>query len=170
MLGNGKVIGNFKRRGMILLVMDLNETIDLCRESLRLRRLDDPEHHATLFNSSLTLCSCFTHTRKNEDVEEAIHRCQEPLAALSSLHPVWFFSYARLQEAYLSRYQILHDPADLSLAVENFRLASSHFTQGFLERIIQVYNWAIAAGQHGHGSTLEAYSTFFELLVAHLTT
>jgi len=70
----------------------------------------------------------------------------------------------------LSRYRILHDSVSLSLAVENFRLASSHPTQRFQKRIIQVYNWTVAAEQHGHGSTLEAYSTFFELLGARLTT
>ncbi|KAG2099251.1 CHAT domain-containing protein [Suillus discolor] len=149
---------------------DLNEAIDLYRESLRLRRLDHPQRHRNLFNLSSALCSRFTQAQKNEDVEEAIALCQESLAALSSLHPDRFFSYVWLQEAYLSRYQILHDPADLSLAVENFRLASRHSTQGFPARIITASNWTVAAEQHGHGSALEAYSTFFELLDAHLAT
>ncbi|KAG2078747.1 hypothetical protein BDR04DRAFT_1226639, partial [Suillus decipiens] len=52
------------------------------------------------------------------------------------------YSYMWLKEAYLSRYQILHDPADLSLAIENFRLASRHPTQGFPERIIGNIDWA----------------------------
>ncbi|KAG1778842.1 hypothetical protein EV702DRAFT_1217687 [Suillus placidus] len=149
---------------------DLNEAIDLCRESLGLNRLDNPECHATLQNLSSALCSRFTHTQKNEDVEEAINLCQESLVALPSLHPDRHFSYIWLKEAYVSRYQILHDPADLSLAVDNFRLASCHPTQGFPPRIIQAYRWTIAVEQHGHGSALEAYSTFFELLDAHLAT
>ncbi|KAG1770306.1 hypothetical protein EV702DRAFT_1281924 [Suillus placidus] len=149
---------------------DFNEAIDLYRESLRLKRLDHPERHVTLINLSSALCSRFTHTQKNEDVEEAINLCQESLAALPSLHPDRYSSYGWLQDAYLSRYLILHDPADLSLAVDNFRLASRHPTQGFPERIIQAYNWTIAVEQHDHGSALEAYSTFFELLDAHLAT
>ncbi|KAG1788957.1 CHAT domain-containing protein [Suillus plorans] len=149
---------------------DPNEAIDRYRESLRLKRLDHPRRHVTLFNLSSALCSRFTETQKNEDVEEAIALCQESLAALSSLHPDRFFSYMRLQEAYLSRYRILHDPADLSLAVENSRLASRHSTQGLPERIVRSFNWTVAAEQHGHGSALEAYSTFFELLDAHLAT
>ncbi|KAG1766620.1 CHAT domain-containing protein [Suillus placidus] len=149
---------------------DLNEAIDLYRESLRLKRLDHPERHVTLYSLSLALCSCFKHTRKNEDVEEAINLCQESLVALSSLHPGRYFSYMCLHEAYLYRYQIQHNPADLLLAVDNFRLASCHPTQGFPLRIIQAYNWTVAAEQHGHGSALEAYSTFFELLGAHLAT
>jgi hypothetical protein len=60
--------------------------------------------------------------------------------------------------------------ADLSLVIENFRLSSRHPTRGFPQRIIQAYYWTIAAEQHGHGSALEAYSTFFELLDAHLAT
>ncbi|KAG2078370.1 TPR-like protein [Suillus decipiens] len=128
---------------------DLNEAIDLYRKSLRLRRLDHPECHRTLFGLSWVLCSPFTHTRENQDVEEAIQLCQESLALLPSLHPDRCFSYAWLQ---------------------NFRLASKHSTQGFPQRIIQAYNWTVAVEQHGHGSALEAYSAFFELLDAHLAT
>ncbi|KAG2335496.1 TPR-like protein, partial [Suillus weaverae] len=149
---------------------DANEAIDLYRESLRLMRLDHAERHVTLYNLSSALCSRFTHTQKNEDIEEAINLCQESLAALPSLHPDRHFSYVWLKNAYLSRYRILHDPTDLSLAVDNFRLASCHPTQGLPLRITQAYNWTIAVEQHGHGSALEAYSTFLELLDAHLAT
>ncbi|KAG2122495.1 CHAT domain-containing protein [Suillus clintonianus] len=151
-------------------IEDLNEAIDLYRESLRLKQLDDPERHRILFNLSSALCSRFTQTRENEDVEEAIRLCQESLVVLPLLHPDRYFSLMRLQEAYLSRYQVQHNPTDLSLAVENYRLASRHPTQGFPQRIIQAYYWTVTAEQHGDGSTLEAYSTFFELLDAHLGT
>ncbi|KAG2148773.1 CHAT domain-containing protein [Suillus clintonianus] len=151
-------------------IEDLNEAIELYRESLRLARLDDPERHRTLFSLSSALCSCFTQTEKNEDIEDAIRLCQESLEALPSLHPDRSISHAWLQQAYLSRYQVQHNPADLSLAVENFRLASRHPTRGFPDRIIQAYNWTLAAEQHGDESALEAYSTFFELLDAHLGT
>ncbi|KAG2099289.1 CHAT domain-containing protein [Suillus discolor] len=149
---------------------DLNEAIVWYRKSLRLKRLGHPGRHVTLSNLSSALCSRFKQTQKNEDVEEAIALGQEPLAALPLLHPDRHLSYMCLQEAYLSRYQILHDLADLSLAMENFRLASRHPTQGFPERIIGAFNWTVAAEQHGHGSVLEAYSTFFELLDVHLAT
>ncbi|KAG2352096.1 CHAT domain-containing protein [Suillus spraguei] len=149
---------------------DINEAIDCYRESLRLMRLDDPERHKTLHNLSSALCSRFTHTQENEDVEEAITLCQESLAALSSLHPSRHFSYIWLNVAYLSRYRTLHEPADLSLSIDNFRLASRHPTQGFPSRIIQAYNWTDAAEEYDHESALEAYSIFFELLDAHLAT
>ncbi|KAG2339520.1 TPR-like protein [Suillus weaverae] len=149
---------------------DLNKAINLYRESLRLRQLDDPERHRILYNLSAALCSRFTQTGENGDVEEAVQLCQEALASLPSLHPGRCRSYAWLQVAYLSRYHLQHNPVDLSLAVENFRLASRHPTYGFPERIIQAYKWTVAAEQHGHGSALEAYSTFFELLDAHLVT
>ncbi|KAG1895828.1 CHAT domain-containing protein [Suillus fuscotomentosus] len=149
---------------------DLNEAIDQSRESLRLTRLDHPERHITLFNLSSVLCSRFTQTQKIEDVEEAITLCQQSLEALHSLHPDRHYSYLRLQEAYMSRYCVQHKPGDLALAVENFRLASRHPTHGFPNRIIQAHKWAVAAEQHGDGSALEAYSTFFELLDAHLAT
>ncbi|KAG2341563.1 TPR-like protein [Suillus weaverae] len=149
---------------------DLNEAIDLYRESLWLKGLDHPERHAILCNLSSALCSRFTYTRKNEDVEEAINLCQESLVALPSLHPRRYHSYFELREAYMSRYCIQYKPVDLALAVENFRLASRHPTHGFPNRIIEAYNWAVAAERHGHGSALEAYSTFFELLDAHLAT
>ncbi|KAG2342318.1 TPR-like protein [Suillus weaverae] len=149
---------------------DLNEAIDLYRESLRLKQLDDPERHVTLCSLSSVLSSRFTHTQKNEDVEEAIDLCQESLAALPSLHPDRHTSYFSLREAYMSRYCTQYKPIDLALAVENFRLASRHPTHGFPSRIVEAYNWAVAAERYGHGSALEAYSTFFELLDAHLAT
>ncbi|KAG1823767.1 CHAT domain-containing protein [Suillus subaureus] len=149
---------------------DLNEAIDWYRESLRLKRHDDPDRHITLYSLSSALCSRFIQMKTNEDVQEAIQLCQEGLASLPSLHPGRSRSYAWLQRAYLSRYCIQHNPVDLSLAVENFRLSSSHPTQGFPERIVQAYNWTLEAEQHGHESALEAYSIFFELLDAHLAT
>ncbi|KAG1775501.1 CHAT domain-containing protein [Suillus placidus] len=149
---------------------DLNEVINLYRESLQLNRHDHPERHRTLFNLSASLCSRFMQTRENGDVEEAINLCQEALVALSSLHPDKMFSYWRLQVAYQSRYRILHNPADLALAVENFRLASGHPTQGFPERIKVAYYWVTAAEEHSHASGLQAYTTFFDLLDRHLAT
>ncbi|KAG1775497.1 CHAT domain-containing protein [Suillus placidus] len=149
---------------------DLNEAIDRCRESLQLKRLDDPERYITLYNLSSALCSRFTQTRENGDVEEAIQLCQEALASLPSLHPGRCRIHVWLREAYLSRFRIQHNPIDLSLAVESFRLGSRHPTYGFPERIMEAHQWTVAAEQHGHGSALEAYSTFFELLDAHLAT
>jgi tetratricopeptide (TPR) repeat protein len=149
---------------------DLNEAIDLCRESLWLTRLDDPDRHRNLYNLGSVLRYRFIETQKNEDIEEAIQLCQESLEALPSLHPDRYCSYMWLQEAYLSRYRVQHGSADLSLAVENFRLASRHPTQGFPDRIIIAWNWATAAEQHSHASALEAYNTCFDLLDGHLAT
>ncbi|KAG2122494.1 CHAT domain-containing protein [Suillus clintonianus] len=159
-----------KRYDKLHVIEDLNEAIDLYRESLRLMQLDNPERHVNLYNLSSALCSLFTRTRKNEDVEEAIRLCQESLAVLPLLHPDRHYSYFKICQAYISRYQVQHKPADLSLAMENFRLASRHPTQGFPERLIDAYDWTVAAEQHGDGSALEAYSTFFELLDGHLGT
>ncbi|KAG2080567.1 CHAT domain-containing protein, partial [Suillus cothurnatus] len=147
---------------------DLNEAIDRYRESLQLKQLDNPERHVTLRGLSSALCSRFTQTEKNEDVEEAITLCQESLASLSSLHPGRYFSYRWLQEAYLSRYRILHNPTDLSLAIENFRLASGHPTQGFPRRIQTALNWVDGAEGYQHDSALEAYQVCLKLFESHV--
>ncbi|KIK33775.1 hypothetical protein CY34DRAFT_813374 [Suillus luteus UH-Slu-Lm8-n1] len=149
---------------------DLNEAIDLYREFLRLKGLDNPERHIYLFNLSAALCSRFTHTRKNEDAEEAIDLCQQSLEALPSLHPDRYFSYMWLQATYLSRYRVQLNPPDLSLAVENFRLASRHPTEGFPERIAEAIDWARQAEIYQHDSALEAYQTCFELFNSHVMT
>ncbi|KAG1749586.1 CHAT domain-containing protein [Suillus occidentalis] len=146
---------------------DLNAAIDLYRESLV---LDDPERHVTLYNLSGALCSRFRHTRKNDDVKEAINLCQEILETLPSLHPDRYFSYMWLQGAYLSRYEVQLNPADLSLAVENFRLASGHPTQGFPYRIQTALKWVAAAESHQHDSALEAYQVCLELFDSHVMT
>ncbi|KAG2339504.1 TPR-like protein [Suillus weaverae] len=149
---------------------DLDEAIDLYRESLRLKRLDDPECHRNLYNLSSTLSSRFTKTQKNEDVEEAIQLCQESLGTLPSLHPDRYYGHSWLNEAYLSRYQAQHNPADLSLAVDHFRLASGHPTQGFPLRIQVALNWAHQAEVYQHDSALEAYQTCLELFEKHVMT
>ncbi|KAG1758649.1 CHAT domain-containing protein [Suillus occidentalis] len=149
---------------------DLNEAIDRYRESLRLTRLDHPERHRTLHSLSSALSSRFTQTQKNEDVEEAIILCQEALASLPLLHPERFRSYTRLQQAYLSRFRVQHNLPDLSLAIENFRLASRHPTQGFPSRIKGAIDWARQAEVYQHESDLEAYQTCFELLNSHVMT
>ncbi|KAG1803022.1 CHAT domain-containing protein [Suillus subaureus] len=151
-------------------IEDLNEAIDRYRESLRLKRHDHPQRHRTLHNLSSALCSLFTETRENEDIEEAINLCRESLAALSSLHPDRYFSYGWLTNIYLSHYQILHNPADLSLAIENFRLASGHRTQGFPNRIQTALCWVTEAENHQHDSSLEAYQMCFELFDSHVMT
>ncbi|KAG2134478.1 CHAT domain-containing protein [Suillus clintonianus] len=151
-------------------IEDLNQAIDLHRESLRITPLDHPERHRTYHNLSSALCFRFTRTGKNNDVEEAIQLCQKSMETLPLLHPERHVSYFKLREAYMSRYCMQYNPADLSLAVENFRLASRHPTCGFPGRIFEAYIWTFAAEKHGDGSALEAYATFFELLDAHLAT
>ncbi|KAG1886016.1 hypothetical protein F4604DRAFT_1951437 [Suillus subluteus] len=158
------------RYGELHVKEDLNEAIDLFRESIQIRRHDHPERHINLRNLSSALCSRFTQTRTGEDIEEAINLCQESLASLPSLHPDIHLNYMRLQETYLSRYQVRHNHADLSLAMENFRLASRHPTQGFPYRIITARNWVAAAERYSHTSALEAYNTCFDLLDGHLAT
>ncbi|KAG2083846.1 CHAT domain-containing protein [Suillus cothurnatus] len=149
---------------------DLDEAINLYRDSLQLRPHGHQRRHTALYNLSSALRSRFTETQENEDIEEAIRLCQESLEALPSLHPDRYFSYGWLQEAYLSRYQVQHNLADLSLAVENFRLASRHPTQGFPNRIVTARKWVAIAEQYSHTSALEAYIACFDLLDGHLTT
>ncbi|KAG0692054.1 CHAT domain-containing protein [Suillus ampliporus] len=158
------------RHGKLPASEDLDEAIDSYRESLRLTEHDHPERHTTLYNLSSALSSRFTESQKNEDVEEAIDLCQKSLAALTSLHPDRHYAYFHLREAYMSRYCMQYQAGDLSLAVENFRLASRHPTYGFPSRIIEAYNWTVSAETHSHVSALEAYATFFELLDNHLAT
>ncbi|KAG1830068.1 hypothetical protein DFJ58DRAFT_750614 [Suillus subalutaceus] len=149
---------------------DLDEAINLYRDSLQLRPHGHPRRHTALFNLSSALRSRFTQTRKNEDIEEAIRLCQESLESLPSLHPSRYFSYMWLKNAYVSRYQVQRNLAYLSLAVENFRLASRHPTQGFPRRIETALRWVDTAENYQHDSSLEAYQTCLELFDNHVMT
>ncbi|KAG2122536.1 hypothetical protein BD769DRAFT_1608192 [Suillus cothurnatus] len=75
---------------------DLDKAINLFRDWLRLALHGHPGPHRHLRNLSSALCSRFTQTRKNEDIEEAIPLCQESLEALPSLNPSRCFSYVWL--------------------------------------------------------------------------
>ncbi|KAG2363017.1 CHAT domain-containing protein [Suillus spraguei] len=149
---------------------DIDEAVDLYHTLLRSIRLDNPTRHKLLYKLSSALSSRFKNTQNSEDVEEAIRLCQESLQALPSLHPDRYFCHARLQQAYLSRYHIQHNPTDLSSAVEQFRLASVHPTQGFPERIKEAIDWARQAEVYQHESALEAYQICLELFDNHVMT
>ncbi|KAG2029055.1 hypothetical protein BDR03DRAFT_976094, partial [Suillus americanus] len=149
---------------------DLDEAINLYRDSLQLRPHGHRHRHQALYNLSSGLCSRFMQTRENKDIEEAMQLCQDSLEALPSLHPSRYFSYGWLQQAYVSRYQVQHNLTDLSLAVENFRLASRYPTQGFPYRIETALRWVDMAENYQHDSALEAYQTCLELFDNHVMT
>ncbi|KAG1719862.1 hypothetical protein EDD22DRAFT_1028062 [Suillus occidentalis] len=134
-LGNRALI----RCGDLHVSEDLDEAIDWYRECLQLLRLGHPERPVTLRNLSSALCSHFMQTQENGNVEKAITLRQQSLTTLSSLRPD-HFSYMQLWVAYSS---------------QNFRLASRHPTQGFLQRMKEAIEWARQAEVHQHESALE---------------
>ncbi|KAG1814087.1 hypothetical protein EV424DRAFT_1645823 [Suillus variegatus] len=115
---------------------DLHEAIHHYRESLRLVRHDHPERYVTLYDLSLVLWFRFTQTWTNENVKEAIILRQN-YGGFAFTHP--------------DRH------ADLSLAVEKFRLASAHPTQGFPSRIEMALRWVDEVEGHEHDSALNVY-------------
>ncbi|KAG1862770.1 CHAT domain-containing protein [Suillus subalutaceus] len=169
-----------------------DRTINLQREALTLCPPGNPNRNYTLNNLASTLRtiyneldaneylneaidlsglrSRFNQTGKNEDIEEAIRLCQKSLVVLPSLHPDRYFSYMVLKNAYVARYRIQNNPADLSLAVDNFRLGARHPTQGFPHRIAIALCWVDAAENSQHDSTLEAYQICLELFDNHMMT
>ncbi|KAG1780660.1 CHAT domain-containing protein [Suillus placidus] len=149
---------------------DLNEAIDLFRDSLQLRPHGHPLRHTVLLNLSSALCSRFEQTEKDEDVEEVIRLCQELLEDLPSLHPDRCSSYGMLAQAYWLCHTAQRKSADLSLAVENYRLASRHATQGFPRRILLALAWARSSELYQHESALEAYQTCLDLFDNHVMT
>ncbi|KAG1818655.1 CHAT domain-containing protein [Suillus subaureus] len=167
---NNLAIALKTRYGELNVSEDLDEAIDLFRDSLQLRPHGHPLRHTVLHNLSLVLCSRFTQTQKDEDVEEVIRLCQESLEALPSLHPNRSSSYSWLGEAYFSRYEVQRKSVDLLFAVENFRLASRHPTEGFPNRIRRAIKWACHADLYRHDSALEAYQISLELFENHVIT
>ncbi|KIK40598.1 hypothetical protein CY34DRAFT_260040 [Suillus luteus UH-Slu-Lm8-n1] len=145
---------------------DLDEAIELLRASFLSL---EPGRRRTR-NLSSALCSRFKQTRMKKDINDAIYLCRQSLEALPLNHPERCLGYMQLQKAYLCRYQVLHNVADLSLAMENFRLASRHETQGFPQRIQAAFGWVATAENYRHESALEAYAEFFKLLDCHLAT
>ncbi|KAG1717956.1 CHAT domain-containing protein [Suillus lakei] len=149
---------------------DIDEAIDLLRESLRLKLHGHPGRHVTLIRLSSALCSHFKETQKNEDIEEAIGLCRKSLATLPPLRWDRYVIYMALHDAYLLRYRIQHKPADLSLAIENIRLASQHPSQGFHNRIRTALHWIDEAEEFQHESAMEAYHMCLDLCINHMMT
>ncbi|KAG1824275.1 CHAT domain-containing protein [Suillus variegatus] len=151
---------------------DLDEAISLCEEGLHLYPVGHESRNCLLNNLGTALVNRFNKCSDIEDITRAISLYREALMLCPPGHPRRDTTLNNLALALQTRYTTRKSERILTrpLIVENFRLASRHSTQGFPQRIIDAFNWTITAEQHGHGSALEAYSTFFELLDAHLAT
>ncbi|KAG2094857.1 CHAT domain-containing protein [Suillus discolor] len=147
----------------------ITRVISLYREALTLRPPGHPRRYATLNNLALALRTRCDKSYVSEDLNEAIDRCRE---SLRLYHPERWRTLLNLSSALCSRSMETQKKEDVEEAINLCQesLAVLHSTQGLPERIVRSFNWTVAAEQHGHGSALEAYSTFFELLDAHLAT
>ncbi|KAG2066888.1 hypothetical protein BDR04DRAFT_1120822 [Suillus decipiens] len=139
-------------------VNDISRAISLHREAPTLCPPGSPYRDNTVNNLSFALKDKYEKSGVSEDLNEAIDLFRDSLQSMQYGHS--FYCSSRVQ----------CKSVDLSLAVDNFRLASQHPTQGFPDRIWKAWNWIMTAQQFGHSSALEAYATFFDLLDRHLAT
>jgi hypothetical protein len=99
---------------------------------------------------SSALCSHFTQTWENEDVEDASSLCQVSLAELSSLHADKYISYM-WPICFVTGFYT-------TLLIYRLQWRCSDWyrgtPQGFPERISQAYHWTVAAEQYGSGCSL----------------
>ncbi|KAG1806948.1 hypothetical protein EV424DRAFT_1558581 [Suillus variegatus] len=141
---------------------DLDEAISLHEEALRLCPVGHKFHHNSLDNLGGILVDRFNKCGDIDDITRAINLYWEALVLCPPGHPRRDTTLNNLALALNTRYDKTHVSEDLNEAIDLYCES--------LRRIIQASNWAVAAEQHGDGSALEAYSTFLELLDAHLAT
>ncbi|KAG1814089.1 hypothetical protein EV424DRAFT_1564531 [Suillus variegatus] len=135
--------------------------ISLFREALTLCPPGHPSRDTTFKKLTLALKTRYERLQVSEDYNEAIPRYHECIR---------YFGCGWLQQAYASRYLMQHNHANLSLPVENFRLASGHPTKGFPSRIEMALRWVDEAAGHQYDSALDAYQLCLGLFNNHTVT
>ncbi|KAG1885256.1 CHAT domain-containing protein [Suillus subluteus] len=163
----GALVTRFNERSDI---DDITRAISLYREALTLCPPGHPHRDITFNNLALALKTRYDKLDVSDDLNEAIDRYRESLRLKRHDDPERHVTLYNLSSTLSFRFTHTRKNEDVEEAIQLCQDALVHPTEGFQERIVQAYNWTIAAEQHGHGSALEAYSTFFELLDAHLAT
>ncbi|KAG2148798.1 hypothetical protein DEU56DRAFT_978075 [Suillus clintonianus] len=157
-------------------VGDINRAVSLYRDALMLHPPGHPRRDTMLNNHANTLNIRYVELRVIEDLNEAIELYRESLLLKRLDDLEWHRILINFSSALCFRFTRTRQNEDVEEAIfdsaksQNYRLASRHPAQGFPQRILQAHDWIVKAEQHGDGSALEAYSTFFELLDAHLGT
>ncbi|KAG1764102.1 hypothetical protein EDD22DRAFT_1049865 [Suillus occidentalis] len=177
---------------MVLIILPTDasdEGICLRRVVLELCPVGHQRHLRALGNLSNALKSRFTQSGNIDDLDECIQFLREAASLCPEGHTdrgVYLNHLAYSLDFY--RFDHQGNPNDLDEAIslheEALRLRPvGHKSRDFSldnlggalvthfeERDARAYNWTVATEQHGHVSALEAYTTFFELLDAHLAT
>ncbi|KAG1887597.1 CHAT domain-containing protein [Suillus subluteus] len=150
---------------------DITRAVGLYREALTLRPPGHPGRDIMLNNLALVLQTRYDELYVSEDLDKAIDRYRESLWLTRLDDPERHVNLFNLSSALCSRFTYTQENEDVEEAITLCQESlGAHLTQGFPQRIIKARSWTVAAEQHGHGSALEAYSTFFRLLDAHLAT
>ncbi|KAG2151665.1 CHAT domain-containing protein [Suillus bovinus] len=159
---------------------DLDQAITLHREALALRPVGHTNRPSSLINLANQLGTRFAHQRNGnkEDLEEARENFHCALALLTQHDPRRSAVHASLADVYLSFYFFsgLDDTGtveyteSLETAMHHLKAAASVVSAGLLSRLRASLRWVRCADQHGHGTQLEAYTTFMQLLDAYMST
>ncbi|KAG2108043.1 uncharacterized protein F5147DRAFT_761162 [Suillus discolor] len=152
-------------------IHDIDEIIQLRRETASLFPEGHSDHDDYLHNATCSLESRFNHRGKSNDLDEAISLDIDDITrAISLLREARHCTHLgdttlnNLALALNTRYdkfmsaRILTRPLiGIANPFENFRLASGHPTQGFPNRIQTALKWVAEAEHHQYDSALEAY-------------
>ncbi|KAG2159005.1 CHAT domain-containing protein [Suillus bovinus] len=155
---------------------DLDEAITLQKEALALRPVGHTDWSMLLNNLATQLHSRFHHRGNGEDLDESRENLLCALTLLRQHDPRQLMVHESIAKVYLSFHRSeFHGTGpgentdSLNAAMHHFKAAANIVSAGFLSRLRASLRWVLHAGQHLHGTQLEAYATSMQLLDAYMS-
>lgn len=151
----------------------MDEVLALYREVLELQDSQHPDYPASLLNLSVALMIQFKHSGQQDDLDEAIQKCQSALNFTAYRHPYQSTIYSTLGMIYSFKYESLNSVARvdsegsrylIEKIISSFSSAVHCSSQGSSELFSRAKTWAMCAHTLRHSSSLGAYTIALEAL------
>ncbi|KAG2751859.1 hypothetical protein P692DRAFT_20872093, partial [Suillus brevipes Sb2] len=155
---------------------DLDQAIVLHREALALHPVGHTNRSSSLCNLAIVLSARFDHRGNAEDLDESRENLCCALTMLTQHDPRRLKVHGLLATVHLSFHRSGLDgtggqgeDTDLNVAMHHFKAAANVVPGGLLHRLRASLSWVRHAGQHRHGTELEAYGTSMQLMDAYMS-
>ncbi|KAG1782278.1 CHAT domain-containing protein [Suillus placidus] len=156
---------------------DLDQAIAFHREALALCPVSHRDQSMSLNNLARQLSTHFKHQNNREDLDESRENLCCALTLLTQHDPHQLVVHGLLAKVYL----LFHhtgldgtgageDTDSLNAAMHHLKAAANVVSGGSLSHLRASLCWVWHAGQHSHGTELEAHATSMQLLDAYMST
>ncbi|KAJ7026483.1 CHAT domain-containing protein [Mycena alexandri] len=143
---------------------DIDEAINLHRDSLKLRPLPHPLRSTSLHNLAEAIHTRFKRMGDSTDIYEVIQLHEDALALRSSPHPERSTSLSGLADVIETLLRHKKDSSGIYKVIALRKEAIAYASTPPLTRFSESLNWARISDEYGHESRLDAHHSCINLL------